>query len=226
MFSIISDVVLIAIFVITFIVCCKKGLIASVARLLSLVGAIVFARMFSFVLESVLLRRVFGPFLHETVHGALSGAVESTETGVSAAMESVLAAAEEITGTFSALGLSLPSVTIPEGVMDANALTQSLTEAIASPIAAWLSGLCAYIILFFVGYLILRLLFSLLNLLAKLPFLKSVNHFLGAVMGLVLAALYTLIGAQVLRFVYGILLANGTLSIGDGLGYILTWLPL
>ena len=225
MFGTISDIILIAIFAITFFACYKKGLIASVSHLLSLIGGIIFARMFSFVLDGFLYRRVFEPLLHDTVKATLSGALESAEAGANAAMDAVLASANEIVAKFSSLGLSLPEIARPEGIADADALTQSVAAEIAAPIATWLSEMCAYIVLFFVGYIILRIVFSLLNLLAKLPIIKSVNRLLGAVVGLLLAALYTFIGAQVLRFVYGILLANGTLAAGEGLGYILTWLP-
>ena len=225
MFGTISDIILITIFAITFFVCYKKGLIASVSHLLSLVGGIIFARIFSFVLDGFLYRRIFEPLLQDTVKATLSGALESAEAGANAAMDAVLASANEIVAKFSALGLSLPEIARPEGIADSDALTQSVAAEIAAPIATWLAEMCAYIILFFVGYIILRIIFLLLNLLAKLPVIKSVNRFLGAVVGLLLAALYTFIGAQVLRFVYGILLANGTLASSEGLGYILTWLP-
>ncbi len=224
MFAIISDVALIAVFAITFFVCYKKGLISSVSHLLSLIGGFLFARMFSFVLEGVLQRRIFDPLLEDSVQATLENALESAEAGASAAMEALLSAANEITATFSSLGLALPDLQIPSGMTDVEALAKTMATEISSPIAAWLSELCAYIILFFVGYIVLRIVFSLLNLLAKLPILKTVNRFLGAVMGLALAVLYTFVGAQVLRVVYGILLANGTITAGEGLGYILTWL--
>lgn len=72
-------------------------------------------------------------------------------------------------------------------------VAEDFSASVSAPIAGLLSNLLAYVAVFFVSLLLLKLLSVLLNKLFKAPGLNVVNSILGALLG-VLAAYLTLVG--------------------------------
>ena len=81
-----------------------------------------------------------------------------------------------------------------------HAVAEDFSATVASPLASLLSNAIAYLVIFFVSVLLLKLLFFLLDkFFDAIPLLKAINHFLGTLLGvltafLVLAALTWLVG--------------------------------
>ena len=210
-YAMIVDLLLIGIFAITVYRSWKRGFVSAVAGLLSFIGAWIAAGMFSFVLDGFLQRNMFDPLVTDIVGSVITQAAENAASGVDSALDAVSASLESILAFTDTFSIPLPDDILPQlsagGIADSAALAD-LTAQISEPIAAALSAWTAYIILFAVVYILLRIVFSVLNLTMRLPLLNTANKLLGVICGIVLGAGYTLIAARLLALILGILVTR------------------
>ncbi|MCQ2431446.1 MAG: CvpA family protein [Clostridia bacterium] len=223
--AIVIDIVLILIFAGAVYSGVKRGLIKSVAGLLSFVGGWLCADRLSFVLDGILKRHIFLPMATKYVASGLQSAVQNMGAQMEAEIGALMEKASALIGMLSAIGLfpadaaEDPSRLIPGGI-DTEALTARLTSELAEPLADKMSAIAAYLILFVVGYILFRVIFYFADLVSRLPVLNQVNKTMGAVMGLVLGVAYTFLAAKIISLVLGILCANGTLPTEIQVGFI------
>lgn len=212
----IADGILIAVFLITVYRSCKRGFVNCIARLVSIIGAVICAGFGTFVLDGVLERHIFGPLLENTVGAILSNALDGVESSLETAAEAVKNAASELIAQAGALGFSYDTA-ITEDLAAANDFdtlqqyTEKLTDDITQPIAARLSEIAAFLLIFFLVYWIIRAVFHVLSAVMRAPVLNSANRLLGFCCGIILGLAYTWLCAQVMALVIGVLYANGTI---------------
>ena len=219
----ITDGVLIFIFAATLIISIKRGFMKTVSGLASVIGAVIISKMFAFVVEDLLEVHVFAPMMQRTVSGILENAYKGIELTLDQAVDAVSQVVRQTMDKIAALGGAADSTLAErlEGVADFDALdanVASLANSISEPISQRISEIAAFLLVFVVAYLLLRLVFSFFSLLTRLPLLQQANSFLGGVCGAVLGIVYVWVAAQILAFLFGILCANGTLppEVADG----------
>lgn len=213
------DIVLIAVFALTVYRAWKRGFVDTVAGLLSVIGGILAARMFGFVLAGVLQRKVFDPLIGNIVKTVIENALQSAQmtaqTAADALTAAVTQALESIRSYTDIVGIPLdidPNLLkdiSPDalGTGAAEPLIVSIAEPIAETLALWSS----YLLLFLVAYAILRFVLRILNVVTRLPLLHEANSLLGCVCGVLLGAAYAFLTARLLSVVLGILVTRGTL---------------
>ncbi len=222
MISWIAEGILLLIFCAAFINCWKRGLIRSLSRLLSLIGAWLCARNFYFVLDGILNRRCFLPLLRDYVRSALDSAAGQLDMAAEQVNLALVQAAAAIETRFSVLGLfrdTAPSVTLDN--MTTEEVLTSFTTRIADPVAERLSEIAAFLVIFILAYFVFQIAFWLVGLVCQLPILHGVNHGLGGLFGVVLGLIDTFLAAQVISLIFHILCANGTLPPDTAAGPLL-----
>jgi uncharacterized membrane protein required for colicin V production len=205
-FSIMLDLLPILLIVLGAIFGMRQGFIRVVfgrlRRLTSLALAAILARpVGSWVKDEFLLAPVTGKikeFLADALGAELSGATgEEMASNLPAALRGVL---------------NLLRIDISEAAADAEAaggnLLEQFASRIAEPAARFLGVLLAFVALYFLCRIFLRLLVSVVDMIFKLPGLRILNSLLGLVFGLLFAVLYSWLLVTALGYV-GDLLANG-----------------
>lgn len=214
-YSFAVDLVLVLIFAGTVLHARRRGFVNAVSGLLSLIGAFIAAKMFGFILEGYLYRTVLAPLITDAAAKALSDAALAVSTSLDAALAAVTAQAQQLAATAAGLGVPVDiGALLPEAVADASVLgevTAHVTDAVAAPIARQLSCAAAFVILFLAVYLILRLVFGMLDIVMRLPILRTLNRMAGSICGILLGAGYAFVAAHLLSLILGILVTKGTL---------------
>lgn len=222
------DIVLVAVFALTVHRAWKRGFVDTVAGLLSVIGGVIAARMFGFVLAGVLQRKVFDPLIGDIVKNVIENALQTAQMTAEAAADALTAAVgqalESIRSYTDIVGIPLDidpnllSGISPDtlGTGAAEPLILSIAEPIAEKLALWTS----YLLLFLIAYAILRFVLRILNVVTRLPILHEANSLLGCVCGVLLGAAYAWITARLLSVVLGILVTRGTLPSDILTGYV------
>ena len=222
------DIVLIAVFALTVHRAWKRGFVDTVAGLLSVIGGVIAARMFGFVLAGVLQRKVFDPLIGDIVKNVIENALQTAQMTAEAAADALTAAVgqalesirtyTDIVGIPLDIDPNLLSCISPDtlGTGAAEPLILSIAEPIAEKLAIWTS----YLLLFLIAYAILRFVLRILNVVTRLPILHEANSLLGCVCGVLLGAAYAWITARLLSVVLGILVTRGTLPSDILTGYV------
>ena len=225
MSAVVTDLILIVIFFVTVYRASRRGFVDAIAGLLSVIGAYFCAVSLRFVVDGVLQRYVFDPFVYSAVGDVLSSALEGVETSLESAASGLLNAVGELIAMGGVLGLTYTLdvegalASISEAA-DLNACKEALTADIAAPISQRLSETAAFLLLCMIAFAVLRTVFRALNLIMRLPVLHEANRLLGTVCGCLLGAAYVYLAAQLMALLLGILIANGTLPPDTGGGIL------
>ncbi len=189
--SMILDLLIIAIAVITIIVAAKRGFVKSIAHIATSVLSFLAAyfwcgRLGDFIYDRFLLGS-FSGYVEDSVNNLL---VKTGETfNIAKLFEDMPDAFVSLLARFGidVHGLAEKFGEITSGTSET---ISQMSESIASPIASATATAIAFAAIFLVSILVISLLFKLLDLACKLPVLKSANGFLGGVIGVVLAVFY------------------------------------
>ncbi|MDD6800710.1 MAG: CvpA family protein [Firmicutes bacterium] len=84
------------------------------------------------------------------------------------------------------------------GAVSSEAATESIAEYIANPVAGVIAQICAFILIFIGALIILKLITFILELLFRLPVLKTANKLLGGVFGIIGGLMYSWIACSIL----------------------------
>lgn len=188
----------------------KRGLVLGLAGLLSLLIAFAGAGYIASHYSGAVSEKL-KPHFTQLVEQKLK---ESGETSASSG-ETDEQRSDHVSQALSKMGLyNGVAKTITEGV---TASVKTVGKALTDAVAESLSGTAAYILLFFVAFviilLILKLLAHALNLCAKLPGLHFLNAVGGGLLGLVEGMLILFLAAWILRFMGKVIpedVVNGT----------------
>lgn len=123
--------------------------------------------------------------------------------------------------------LNLVGIDIAEKAAEATEaggnLLDSFTAGIAEPAARVVGVIAAFIIVYFICRLFLRVLVALVNGIFNLPGLRIVNKVLGLVFGLTFSAAFAWIIVAVIGF-FGDLLTNSSIAFFEKFNIMETWL--
>ncbi len=178
------DIAAILLFVLTVYTVTKRGFVRTVFDFGSLIAAIIVAKIFS-------------PVVSEFFYDSLYSRISST---LSSALESLLDKGElpqnleidSLTALFEKYNIEFNNPINPDTVENA-------AQYIAQNIVGLLAYALAFILIFVVSLIALKLVAWVLDGFFKLPILKTINKGLGFVLGIISAVIYVLIFIAIMQ---------------------------
>lgn len=194
------DVLYIVVAVITVAVFIKRGFIESVFR-------------FGRTITAGILAYFFGPRVSDVIYeklvyrGIFDWVTERVEAFLTSTAEAV-----NLDGLIDSLPFLVKQLIDAEAIKEKygveggsfDAVASDFAASVSEPISSLLSNLLAYTLVFFAALLVLFLLFKILDGLFKLPILNAINKTLGALLGVLAAALLLAALTYVLGVLVGI----------------------
>ena len=183
MVSLIIDIVLVAIVLITIFLSAKQGFIKV---FLGLVGMVV-ALVCSLWISGIAAEFVFNKAIATAISSSITQTVENV--GTQSAEAIVESMPETLYSAAQMLNVDLNGL-IKQGLSNttngsAQAISEALVENIAKPLVTSLVRFIIFLILYILIIVLIKLITNTLNLVAKLPLLSSANKLLGGVLGFV-----------------------------------------
>ena len=181
----ILDAVIIAIIAAGFIIGWNRGFVKSAMSLLSSLIALVLASVFTERTAAWLNGKYVYPFVSSKVEQAISGITGAGENALD--VNTLLRdAPESFTRLLNTFGIRLETMKADlSSAMEAGGetLKKAVIDYIAAPASRVFSTAVAFLCLFLVFLLVLKLVSLLLEAVMRLPVLKTMNAFLGLVFG-------------------------------------------
>lgn len=184
------DLLLLVIVLQTVIGCTKRGFVKSVVHLVSMAVSFLAARAFTPKLALWLETEVFSERITGSVTDTIRSLARTAEEKLDLSRLFV-----DMPDDFSALlsryGADASALSDTFGRMsDAGAAAaDSMARAIAAPISRGIADVCAFILLFIAAMLACTIIGALLDLIVKLPVLRTANRLLGFLLGVLCAAI-------------------------------------
>jgi uncharacterized membrane protein required for colicin V production len=207
--SMILDIIIIAIAAITVVASVKQGFVKSVAKIatagLSFFVAYSFCgRLGQFIYDRFLIGS-FTDNVSKTVNNLLVKTGEQYD--IAKLFNDMPRAFVDLLSRF---GIDVNSIASQYGDITSGTseTVYELSQNIASPIANVTAVAIAFVALFLASLLVFMLAFKLVDLLCKLPVLKTANRMLGGVVGIVLAVFYVWVFAAIAVVILGTLSAT------------------
>lgn len=197
--SFIFDLALIAIVVLTILRSARRGFVKSVMNLVALVAAIVLANAYSPALARWYYDKCIITSVSEKIQAFVSGFIpsgrETADLSAVFADSTFLDIVERYGGDVESLQASYGSLTEASA-----AKIEELSVTIAQPVAETISRVLAYGTIFFGALVLLCVAGLVVDLIFKLPVLRTANKLLGIVFGVVCALLYAWLFAVAAAF--------------------------
>lgn len=190
------DVLLLLIVVITIVRCTSRGFVKSVVNLVSVVVAFFAANSFTAPVSAWLKENVFSARITASVTATIrSLAARGGEVFDLSRLFADMP--DEFASVLARYGANTEQLSAAYGSFSQAGADQAgeLAGQIAEPVVAGLSDVCGFLLVFVAVMLACLLLGALLDLIVKLPVLRSANRLLGFLLGLICAAALALIYA-------------------------------
>lgn len=192
--SIVCDIVLLAVFLLTVIVHTRKGFVESLLHTLSAVISAVCAVLFGPQLGAVLQANVFGERFVDKIYGIIEPMFSFVQDKVdlSAFLAESQSESNEFLDLISRMGVSIDELIQSFGTISLGTQEdiRNLARSIAAPVSETISKICGYALVFVGVLLALWILRLILKGVVKLPVLKQTNRLLGTVLGIVCGFVY------------------------------------
>lgn len=215
--STIIELILIAVFALTVWNGYCRGLVRTVAGLLSVLGAALCGTCGTPILSSVLATKVFLPIVESAVAKeaaeAIADALDGLEASAGALFGAIRDGAAEYGFDIEGIlgGITDGSIALPGNETIEDYASQIVTT-VASPIAMRLAEITSFLLIFIVAYIVLRIVFRLLSALVHIPILHGTDKLLGLCAGILLGVAYMWIAANAATLVLCLMCAGGVLS--------------
>lgn len=196
MIPLIIDLILVAVFVGLCIAGSVKGFVKMIMRVFGKIGAFIVACLFSDRLAAVINERYFGPYFSGIFAKYADNIAKASDDKVAQVVEDLPAAFKTVAATLGYDTEALVNeIRMGEGV-------SGVVNSLASPIAEAASSAVSFTVLFFGILVVAWILTKILDAVAKLPVLKTLNRWLGFALGAVEGAFVVCI----LVFIFGAVL--------------------
>lgn len=188
------DILLLLIVVQTVVRCTMRGFVKSIIHLVSLVAAFIAARTFSSPVSAWLRENVFSDRITASLRETISSLAERSRD-VFDLSRLFADMPEEFSALLARYGADTEQLAATYGSFaEANTETAAkLADSIAEPVVSGLANVCGFILVFLAALIACTLIGALIDLIFKLPILRTANRFLGFLLGLICAAAFTLI---------------------------------
>ena len=203
--SFILDLAIIAIIAITIYFAAKNGFVKTAISAISFILAIVLTAMFANPLANYLKTTSVAETVESAVEDTITEALVNTSLGVNGLLEGK---SEEFNATIGVAGLDLEQLSewYNNNVADADKGEAALASRIAEPITNIIAKAIAIVILFIGALIVIAIAARILDLVAKLPIIRTANKLLGVLLGAVLA----LLRVTLFCFVMGLLIEHSS----------------
>lgn len=190
-----------AILVILFVLCVwlgfKRGFIKTFSGLIALVVAILLASILSGpVAEAVYTDMVYPPVL-STLEQHVTGEMIPTAAEVDTALENL---PDFVAALLKSGGMENGAAVVAkiEAIAPGSTAARTVADVVITPIVLPLLQMLISVILFLLAYVVASILLRALDVVAKLPLLKQLNHLLGLAAGTLTGALWVIFLARLL----------------------------
>ena len=193
MASVIFDICLLAILIVIVAISAKKGLLKTAFSFVQLILSVVIAYLFGKPIASLLDQLFFRKWIY---------------TGVFNRINHLYQSAQETFNVQKIIDL-FPKFLIPQSLQEelesagdtGEALVSSSSEAISSALSGIITTILAYLVLFLVAFVACFFLLKLLDkMIESVSLLGTVDHLLGALIGLIIAWIFLTLLCSLFRF--------------------------
>lgn len=192
--SLFLDISLLAIIVITVLICRNRGFVRSISGLVNWMLCMVMSYLFgptvsAWVSKSFVMTRVTD-FMHNKLTAMFEAGAETFD--LSEVVENL---PSWLTSLFGRIGVDLPSLVgdFTNQTQADNGTLSQLAAKLAQPIAKLLSDLIAYAGIFLLSMLLFGIAIKIMTKIVKLPVVRRVDRVLGLLLGIVRALIYSAI---------------------------------
>ena len=186
--SLVFDVIILAVCVISIVLGAKRGFIKSVMGICTLVAALCLAYAFTPTVSEYIRNTDAMGNISESIGDTIKSLSRTDEGGYD--LEKMFSdmpdAFRQILDRYNADDSVLAETVSPDAAASESAV-DTLANAIAEPVAHAISNVAAFLLIFIASVAVLKLLTWLLDLLFQLPVLKTANTMLGLLIGVVIA---------------------------------------
>lgn len=194
--AILLDVIVVAIIVITVLVCSKKGFIKSVFDMLQFAASVVAAIVFKGALASFIMTTTFYKNAYETILHKISEALKNVGSKIidpSEIIDAFKTQNPDLVKFLESMGTSLEDTKLAVQ-STANAengkFAELAAQSIIEPVMESIAHIIAFIIIFIAAFILLEIAEHLLELVFDLPVLNTFNLAGGIIIGILCAILY------------------------------------
>lgn len=200
------DLLLLVIVTVTVIRCTARGFVKSIVHLVSMAVAFIAAWSFSSELALWLEEKVFSDRITESVAGTIrSLAAKGGEIFDLSRLFADMPA--DFVSILDRYGADADTLAASYGQMSAAgaAAADEMAYTIAEPVVHGLANVCAFVLIFVGAMLVCWLVGLVLDLIVRLPVLRTANRFFGFLLGVVCAAVLGWLFAEAAESVVGYL---------------------
>ncbi len=187
----IVDIILAAIFVLTVLVCVKRGFVKSIWSLFRAVVSVGAAFLFGRSMGEWLMNRFLFKKFTDIAYSSLSSIVHENN-GSFDLSELFSSMPESFTSLLERFGADTASLSEKfAGKATASSIElNELASDIAKPVAQIVSQSLGYVIVFLSAFLVISIIGLVVKLIAELPVIRGVNHLLGGLFGVICGFIY------------------------------------
>lgn len=186
--SLVFDLIILAVCVISIVLGAKRGFIKSVMGVCTLIAALCLAYAFTPVVSDSIRSTDAMKNVSESIGDTIKSLSHTDEGGYD--LEKMFSdmpdAFRQILDRYNTDDSTLAETVVPEASAPESAVDM-LADAIAEPVVRAISDVAAFLLIFVASVAALKLLTWLLDLLFQLPVLKTANTMLGLLVGVVIA---------------------------------------
>ncbi|MBR6558706.1 MAG: CvpA family protein [Clostridia bacterium] len=195
--SLVLDLIIIVNIVVILVGGVKRGFIKSVMSLITTIAAFFFAWFLTPLVSVFLQNKVFSGAISSSVEGTLKSLLTSNSDGynVSKLFEDNPDAFSTLLDSFGADRAAL-AADYGGNASATDSVISSMADTISSPIVILVSNVVAFVGLFIIAILLLKLLTAVIDLFSRLPVIRGANRVLGFIFGLIMALVTSVILAK------------------------------
>ncbi|MCD8315431.1 MAG: CvpA family protein [Firmicutes bacterium] len=189
--SMIFDVIVLAVIILTVFLAFKRGFVRTVMGLISAVLVFFAAIFFTPYVSEIVYNNIILPELASGIGTTLESSLSTTGDIVdSVDLDNLAPGLEDLLEKF---GFETESLNDKIDSLGEEATIEKLSEEIASPIASSISVAATFIALYIIFTIILEIIMVIIGGVVNLPMLRSLDSVLGLVLGVILAVIYAII---------------------------------
>ena len=209
--AIVFDVAVVAIVIISAIICLKRGFVDSLFKSMGFVAAVACALILTGVVSPIMKKAFVEELSYDFVRSTVCKIDDGSGRGFDDVFDEIINENPELCGALNHLGINakeLGDYAADIAQRREELALDMLVKKIADPLCNLISDVTAFLLSFIVVLIIVKVLQMLLDIVVKLPLVRSLNKTLGVVFGIVLgcvrsgifimivAAVYPIVGAE------------------------------
>ena len=202
--SIVLDLIVIAIILLSIIISAKKGFVSVLVETVGIIVAFSLALTLSTPLANLTYDKIIEPAVVSTIESNIQNAAEVTSEHISSAIP------KNIINAASAFGLSVEEIIneLPSNTVDAKAVAEKISVDVVKPVAVKIAELAFTLLIFCLLSVVVKLSSKVLKKLFSFSIVGKLNRNLGGIIGGVRGIILATIFCVAVTFIVS-LMGNG-----------------